>query len=311
MPTPPDTKGINKATFLRVASAVLRSDGISRSSLAKLCDISAVSAGKVVSAMLESDLAVPQKLASSGGRSAELIFPSPSLRATVIFAGEDRIRISVCELSGKECFSHSRPIDHSLDYKDNLLCVARSSQVILSKEASHTCGALVVCENDGLKKELYSSLSELLFLPSPIITTYEECVTSCLAQRYRDKNLLLLRISPTLRPMLFCGGSRISTKRTEPYRLSGLDELSLVKKLADTLTPFFDIIIPDKIIIDSEIFSVDKMLLSALSRELLRRRPSRAEEAPELFSLSEPPLVTLAALDMLAESTLKKLTEEL
>lgn len=292
-----DIDGVLENKSYDMILAILRLHGITRTQLAKICGVSAVTAGKVVSAMLAAGYATAESDTSAPNKRAELIKPAADLVALIIKVSRRKLSLLLCNIGGDIILSHSKNINDSLPIEQDIIRLISSSWDELGRYIGERCGTVILCE-DGVTKPDVRAISDAIpsFYPDVMLSS-KDCVERYINRVYPSDTTLFVGLGDTLDIRLFSEGRTLKSNHSAPPRIEQNDERFVISHLARTVSSLFNITLPRRIIIESEDIPFDSRALDMLREEIKLNTPLRREGLPEIITNTAPSLDVSEAVD--------------
>lgn len=294
-----DIDGVLENKSYDMILAILRSHGITRTQLAKICGVSVVTAGKVVSAMLAAGYAIAEPDTSAPNKRAELIKPAADLVALIIKVSRRKLSLFLCNIVGDIIISRSKNINDSLPVEEDIIRLISSSWDELGIYRSEHCGTVILCE-DGVAKPDARAISDAIpsFYPDVMLSS-KDCVERYINRAYPSDTTLFVALSDALDIRLFSDGRTLKSNHSAPPRIEQNDERFVIPHIARTVSSLFNITLPGRIIIESEDIPFDSRALDMLRKEIRLNTPLRREGLPEIITNTAPALDVREAVDII------------
>ena len=274
--TPLDVSGIKRDKLSLIINTLLSSGGITRGELASRCGVSAMTAGKVVSAMLEAGYATVSKDYDRDGRYLDHIYPSDVFRFLMIEMSEDSMSATVYDALYNTRLSYTQPRNESIPRElDEAAFISMAQESASAIKGSSALLGAVICSD---KEPLSSAMGLPLFSRRLAAAEY--------VSRAYPKGCVMLVGAETRGDLtLISDGAIVSGKYAPIGAAKEINsELELLEYLVERLSTFFSFITPDKIIIDTSGLSVTRRFASALSERLCERHSTEKEKLPEIVT---------------------------
>lgn len=274
--SPLDISGIKRDKLSLIINTLLSSGGITRGELAGRCSVSTMTAGKVVSAMLDSGYATLSKDYDCDGRYLDHIYPSDIFRFLIIELSESSMSATVYDALYNTHLAYIQPRNESIPRELDeaaFISVAQDSASTLKGSSALLCAVI----SSG-KESLSSPLGLPLFSRGLAAAEY-------VSRTYPQGCVLLVGAEMRGDLTLISDGSIVSGKYAPIGAKKQINsELELLEHLGERLPALFSFIIPDKIIIDTCGLSVTRRFASALSDLLCERYFIEKEKLPEIVT---------------------------
>ena len=269
--TPLDISGIKRDKLALIINTLLSSAGITRGELAVRCGVSTMTAGKVVSAMLDSGHATLSKDYDREGRYLDHIYPSGIFKFLIIELYEGSMSATVYDALDNIHLSYSQPRNESVPRE-----LDEAAFISMAREQSKCAclGAVIYSEGTATPiTEEMPSFSRRTAAAKYVSSAHPQgCVLLVGAERRGDI-------------MLISDGQPIKGKCAPicaPTEIKS--ELELLRYLGERLPSLFSFILPDKIIIDTNGLSVTRRFATALSELLCESCLLTKEKLPEIIT---------------------------
>ena len=289
----------------KIIRTALLCENITRAEIADICGVSNVTVGKIVTKLIESDVLSCEKRSLGVGPHTDVLSPSDKINTVFLHLGKSRIKLSVCDMSHNIIFEHSLRVDESIPYESNLTALAMSVYNDLKGIlANRICSVAVAFDDDSLlpATALLSSTFEDFTIDFSM--HYNDYIKRFIGEK-TDKSILLIRLDNTIDISLICGDRVFSSERQISDRLDMLDLSSAVFNIADTVAHLLKILIPDKIIIESDTLPINDTFINTLTSKIKECAPKYGDLIPEIYDGEALRLALRAASDM----TLAKLAD--
>ena len=283
-PTPLSIPSVNKSTAQKLIRALLSSGGITRGELAKACGVSAMTAGKVVSAMCLAGYAIAENEITKHGRTSEFIYPSERFTFLVFDILEHSMSADVFDARENIIFSYNQQrnpsIDAGTDAKMFISLVEEQLKDTDSKNNAFRLSALLYHQSTELDTDAFTMGNIKIFKERSVATA------SYVGELYPAECIAFVGAEEDADIMLVSKGARIHSKgKPRRQRSKGvISELDMLENLATRLCGLFEFLIPNKVIIDSRSLHISRRFSSELCEILCSRTSMQKEELPEFVT---------------------------
>jgi len=262
--------GIKRETARRLISALLSEGPMTRTRLAELCGVSAMTAGKAVKELLESSVIRKE------WDTAELFYPSELLTVLTLKLCEDKFLYSLSDLSGNtlaaDRITRNRIYTYEEDSERFLLAVRE--RISAAIEDRYCIGAVVA----DTPKQGFSALAERVIgfgFAEPV--TEISAVSKLSEMRYPSETVLLVTIGDHTDYRLIVGGIPTSPAHSAHREITELDEVEIIRRIVRRIIELSSVTLPTRVLVTSDRMRIDKKLIAALCEELKRRSVSIAD----------------------------------
>ncbi len=291
--------GISRDKIYAIISEVFRGDGLSRDELAEVTDMSNVTAGKIVSAMLARGMFTPEEQFIPRKRAPEKIFPSDKINILVFCLSEYRLSAALYNLRKSIIFSSSRPPNESLPIEFDVSAFADSiEQNIAELTDGNVCEIAVSTDKKSIPMLKYAKnrlLAEAEFLDEG------DCIADYMQRAFPSECAAYIKIDRDMSVRIFNGGVPVGKSSESRRPLDGMGERSVISFSAEYLTPIFQILAPSSLLIDSEILSLTPRFVSKLRSEIKRASRLEDEKMPDITVRGEHSFAALSAIGQMCD----------
>ena len=135
----------------KIIHTALLCENITRAEIADICGVSAMTVGKVITKLIESDVLSCEKRPLGAGPHTDILSPSDKINTVFLHLGKSRINLTVCDMRHNIIFEHSERVDESIPSESNLTALAMSVYNELKYIlANRICGVAVAFDDDSL-----------------------------------------------------------------------------------------------------------------------------------------------------------------
>ncbi len=272
--TPLCISGIKRDKLALIINTLLSYRGITRTELASLCGVSTVTAGKVVSAMLDAGYATVSKDYDKGGRYLDHIYPSATFKFFIIEMSDKTMSATVYDALENIHLSYSQPRNESIQRDiDEAAFISLTFEHTRALRERSTCLSAIIYSGKEPTLDGMPIFSRKLAAAEYVSNTYpHECVLLVGAQKHGDITII-------------SDGKTVNGKHA-PRRAAKeiTSELDLLEHLGEELSTLFSFIIPDTVVIDVTGLSVTRRFGSALSEMLCERYGIEKEKLPKIVT---------------------------
>ena len=300
-PSPINLNSLNKNTARALISAILSSGGITRTELAKLCGVSAMTAGKAVSAMLCAGYATAEPEVSERSRVSDLIYPSERFRFLIFSIGTREMCAEIYDTRENTRFCYTQPRNHSVD-------VTTDASAFLSTVNEQLRAADADPDTYRLSALLYHKItkldtSALARHGIDIFTDITNAAALYTKTKYPEECIAFVGVYGGADITVISDGKAINGKRAARKQRSkdALSELEMLDILSLQLSRLFNFITPDRVLIDSRSLHLSRRFASELYDRLEERTAMKKEELPELVTNDGIPFPSRAVIGQLID----------
>ena len=290
-----DAAGVSTQNKYEIIKYFLSDGTHSRSEAARSVSKSAMTVGKVASAMLARGLLVSELAAGEIGRSTEYLLANPSLCAYLINVGKESFSLSLLRANRTETRLRSRPRNPSLSYEDDLRSFLLSISGKLSQSTQDDVMGVALIYSDSVE---YAP--PCLDIRPDVTASQTEATGAYLQQLCPNGCSLWVNISDRILPTLYVGARPISNGAMG-LALRSKSETEIARELAKYLDSLCDTVIPDKVLITADVFPVDEIFIGCV-KENMKRKDSISFEVNKDMSP-----ISAYALDTATDSFAKRL----
>lgn len=294
-----DIDGVLQNKSSDIILSILRSKGVSRSQLAEQCGVSAMTAGKVVSAMLDANYAIAEHDTSAPNKRAELIKPAPDFGVIVAKLSRRKLKLFICDIGGDIILSRSKNINDSLPPEQEIIRLISSIQGELERYPSERRALAVLHGEEAAKPSSRIIANTLPFLTPCITLPSRDCAEKHINRVYPNDTTLWVKLDGAFDIRLFSEGHALNSNRTELPRMAQSDDSFVISHLAKTLSSLFNLTLPQRIIIETEDIPFDCRALDMLRAQIRSDTPLRRESLPEIIINTAPELDVKEAVDII------------
>lgn len=291
---------VNKNTAKTIISALLASNGITRTELAGTCKVSTMTAGKVVSAMCNVGYAeIGEEIAASGRRS-DFIYPSERFTFLIFDIGEHTMSADIYDARDNTRFTYDQPRNQSLDITTDAL-----SFLALVNEQSRDADE---CDTYRISALLYrkeTGLDIKALSQKGIDTVIEKSAAAAryASGRYKNECIAFVGADDGADIRIIADGKLIQGKGN-PIKHSarrGLSELEMLDALTAKLSSLFELVMPHKVMIDSRALHLSRRFSDELGERLCEHTAMQKEELPEFVTNDGIPFPSRAVIGQLID----------
>ena len=297
-PTPVSVKTVNKATARELITAMLSSAGITRGELAAKCNVSAMTAGKVVGAMLDAGYVTVEPEVSKHGRTTEFIYPSERFSFLIFEIGERAMSAEIYDARENTLLGYTEPRNASLDATtDAAAFVSLVNEQLEDIEDTYLLSALLYHQSVNIDMSAPPLGDIAIFKESTdAAALYARNVypTECIAfvGANGGADISIISDGNAVR------GKSASHNQRQPEPSS---ELEMLDALSLRLSRLFSFLLPDKVIIDSRSLHLSRRFSAELYELLEERTVMKKEELPELVTNDGIPFPSRAVIGQLID----------
>ena len=282
LPTPISIPSVNKNTARAIISALLSAGGVTRGELAARCGVSAMTAGKVVSAMCAAGYAAVAEEISAHGRVSDFIYPAESITFLVFDIGAKIMSADVIDAKESTRFSYAQPRNHGVDTASDVsgfISIVRE-QLADSEElnASYRLSALLYHAGVEL------NISDPIFKDISLFSSISDAKAQYVKKNHPKELVAFVSVNEFTDISLVFDGELIRGKQTAKRSKAALSELDMLNILTARLSSLFELVIPNRVIIDSRSLNLSRRFSSELGERLMSRTDMQKEELPELVT---------------------------
>lgn len=294
--------GISERKRLDVVRAVLTSEGISRNKIAEECGISKVTVGKMISVMLSEGFLVSEKQSLGKGRSTEIFRASSKINILVLCLEKRGLSAVISDIGGNILFSHRQPINDSIPYSSNIsdLITLLYDRISLAVKG-HICGIAVITEDGISSSDIQAASLVIPEFTADIVLHRRKYVADYISSTYPNEAVLLARIDASIEFALVCSGIDIGSRKAGCLALESIDEKRIVEQITDTLSALSHLLVPDRVMIESERICVTGDLVSALRNSFKQKSRVDDNDMPLFAMGGDTPIAVKAAIKRTAD----------
>lgn len=299
LPAPISIPSVNKNTAATIISALLASNGITRTDLAGACSVSAMTAGKVVNAMCHAGYAAIVEDFSAQGRRSDFIYPSDRFTFLIFDIGERTMSASIYDARESTRFTYTQPRNESVDITTD----ARSFVALVNEQISDIGQSDTYRLSALLYNKSISLNVKILEQEMPFSTAIEKSVAASeyAGKKYPGECIAFIGAADGSDISIISDGKTVSG-RSKPRKLSAkidTSEIDMLDTLPSKLISLFDFVMPDRVILESRSLHLSRRFSDELCERLCARRSIRKEELPELITNDGIPFPSRAAIGQL------------
>lgn len=297
LPTPISIKSVNKNTAKAIISALFSAGGVTRGELAARCGVSAMTAGKVVRAMCEAGYAAITEEIGSHGRISEFIYPTERFTFLVFDIGERSMWADVIDARGNTRLSYSQPRNHGIDVTEDVsrfvALVKEQIEDIAELRSAYTLSALL-CHSKSALDANTPALCDI-----SLISERTEAAVRYIESHYPEELVAFVGARDGADITLISKGEQICGKRGVGSAKETGSELDMLSILTSRLGSLFELICPDRVIIDSRSLHLSRRFSAELCEHITERRAIEKEELPEIITNDGIPFPSRAVIGQL------------
>ena len=282
LPTPISIKSVNKNTAKAIISALFSAGGVTRGELAARCGVSAMTAGKVVSAMCAAGYASTADEIGSHGRISEFIYPSERFAFVIFDIGEHNMWADIIDARGNTRLAYSQLRNHGIDITEDVshLVSLVNRQIGDSADLSslYTLSALL-CHGKAKLDLGVPALSGIT-----LVSERTDAAVSYIRALYPEELVAFVGARDGADITLVSKGEQIRGKHGADRVKEAVSELDMLNILTSRLGSFFELICPDRVLIDSRSLHLSRRFSSELCENITNRQAVEKEELPEIVT---------------------------
>ena len=286
--------GVTASTAKAIIAKILSANGITRTDLALSCGVSAMTAGKIVSAMRDVGYATVGEEISARGRRSEFIYPAECFTFLIFDVGERAMYADVYDARENLKFTYTQPRNESVDFATDVASfvalVNEQLSDIGSPDAYRLSALLCRDQNMSIPPESIELVTERAFAAASYVKDAypNECIAFVGANDGADISVI-------------SDGKLLLGKTTPKNRAAKhvASELEMLDTLTGKLAGLFELLIPDRVIIDSRSLHISRRFSSEFSERLTARTGMQKEELPELTTNDGIPFPSRAVIGQL------------
>ncbi|MBO5845607.1 MAG: hypothetical protein J6Q77_03065 [Clostridia bacterium] len=291
-------EGVSKEKKLDIIRAVIFSDGISRRKLAEKCGVSSMTVGKVISALVYEGIVSSERSAPVRGKSTELFRASQRVKLLLFCLEKHRLSVYVTSARGDVIYESTQLLNDSIPYDANISALVTSSYDRIADTLSEGICCVSVITDDSIRAEDVSIISSVLpDLHIDLLSSKNQCTENYMRENYPGKTVAFVQTGDDVTLSLYCRGSKVgSESAVKPHRT-----VKSAKEIAELLVNLSYILIPDAVIVETDLSHSTPDALSVLKNEFLRKTRLSKEDAPEFILENKTSPAILSALKSAAE----------
>ncbi len=267
--------GIRRETATELISTLLSDSPMTRTRLAELCGVSAMTAGKAVKELLERGII---KKETDG---AELFYPSELLTVLTLRLCEDSFFYCLCDLSGSALAADRISRNSIYAYEEDILRFFRTVSLRIAEhtERKYCIGALIVDATPKNIREFAENAMDIDF-SAPISSI--RAISKLCGGKHPNETALLVSIGDYTDYTLMIDGAYSSPAHANHREITELDELEIINRIVKRVIDLSAVTLPKRILVTSDRLRIDKKLIEALKEELKKRSPAIYDEIKEI-----------------------------
>ena len=297
----PDVSAQNKFDII---TELLLTPQSTRRDVASASHLSSVTVGKVVCAMLEDGILVSSKLHNTRGRSTEILFPMPTLRALLILIRDTAFYASYIMLDGKEEQIIVRHRNESLDLEDDIRVFLAAVRIEIEAEKD-IIGVYLVHSTKSPSK-LGINIPLMLGLVPSLVSEFYDTLGMFFESAYPNDTALYIDIGDRVRYNLYAGGKALS-QNAIGHTLEERNEYSVALEVSKRLSSLFEFVVPSVIAMSSDKITADKRFIDFVASELSKRGRIKESAMPRFIYDRDISLVGNVILQKSVEALAKEL----
>ncbi len=301
LPTPISTPSVNKSTAKAIISALLSSNGITRAELARECGVSAVTAGKVVTAMCDAGYASTGAEFSAYGRKSEFVYPADRFTFLVFDIGESTLSADIYDARESTRFTYAQPRNESVDITTDarsFLSLVTEQTADAAEEDTYSLSALLYHKESALD-------ADTLCRDNNISASLDRSAAAALyaCGAYPNECIAFVGANYSSEISIISGGTQIRGKGrpSRHTQRAVTSELDMLDTLTAKLDSLFEFVIPDKVVIDSRSLHLSRRFSAELAERVCARTNMQKEELPELVTNDGIPFPSRAVIGQLID----------
>lgn len=302
-----DADGVSREKQLDIIRTVIFSDKISRGEIAKLCGVSSMTVGKVISALIRAGLVRVEKAALGKGKNTELLSAADNINILVFCFEPQKLSVTLSDTRANVLFSHSQPVNDSIPYNSNIADLITSAYGHIERILREKLCAVSVISTDGIRSEDISVINSII--PDfyiDVLADSREYTADYMRENHSSKNLLFIRVGERVDLSLYCRGVEISSRNAVAIPREQIS----VEKIADILVNLSHIIIPDMVILEPDRALATNDLLPSLKNEFGRKSRTSENDMPEFTLADKTPIAVLSAIKRATDRIIASLVGE-
>ena len=299
LPAPISIPSVNKNTAATIISALLASNGITRTDLAGACSVSAMTAGKVVTAMCDAGYACICEEFSVHGRRTDFIYPSGSFTFLIFDIGERTMSANLYDALENTSFTYTQPRNESVD----ITADARSFVALVNEQISDIGQSDTYRLSALLYNKSISLNVKILEREMPFSIAIEKSVAASeyVNTKYPSECVAFIGGSDGSDISIISDG-KIVAGRSKPKKLGAKilrSEIDMLDTITEKLVSLFDFVMPDKVILESRSLHLSRRFSDELCERLCTSTSMQKEELPELVTNDGIPFPSRAVIGQL------------
>lgn len=299
LPKPISIPSVNKNTAKAIIATLLSSNGITRTELARACGVSAMTAGKVVSAMCSAGYASIGTEISECGRRSDFIYPSERFTFLIFYIGERTMSAEIYDARDNTRFCYTQPRCDGVDaHTDAAAFIAFvNEQLEDSDEREYYRLSALISYGTGVNAQSLGAYDVSVSAKSL------DAAAEYVKRAYPTECVAFVGADSTCDIRLIAKGEEICGKTATRRRSakSITSELDMLSVLSERLASIFELLIPDRVVIDSRSLHLSRRFSSELGELLTERTGLQKEELPELVTNDGIPFPSRAVIGQLID----------
>ena len=254
-----DAHGVSPENKYQIIKYLLSPELHSRTDAAKSVSLSAVTVGKVASAMQQRGILCSEQREGGRGRSTELVFASRELSAICIELGQGFFRCTRQKIDKTSAILCESRVNDSLSYEDALLRFLDTASTELGAIPQKDIMGISLLYDKEYLGARGTDVKAIDGLSPDAVLSSSGAIGLYFANRYPDKVCLRVLVSDKIYTSLYANGINLS-ERGMGYVAEGSDELGIISELCKHLKTLFETVVPHSVIVESDRITADKKL---------------------------------------------------
>ena len=306
---PLNIQGIAEDKAYKIIYTTLTSENISRGEIARICSVSTMTVGKVVSELLRAGLLISKKVPRGTGPHTEILRPSPKINTLFFDLGERRIKLTVCNAAKEVIIERTLEINDALPYEANVInFVTAISKSLPEPIAQGFCGYAAAHRRKGCQYAINTALSTGAPAEFLAVRSYDDYVCDIIKKQHPEKCIFLLHIGDNISLSIIHEGRRINTNNPIVEQISPLDVKGAIVGIATSLAPIVRTIHADMIILESDTMPIDARFTDALKNKISEL--TQGKQTLDIVPGEELHLASRSATYMTAEKLARELSKK-
>ena len=299
LPQPISIPSVNKNTAKAIIAALFASGGITRTELARACGVSAMTAGKVVSAICSAGYASIGTEISECGRRSDFIYPSERFTFLIFDIGERTMSAEIYDARDNTRFCYTQPRCEGVDaHTDAAAFVSLVKEQLADSDDRRDFRLAAL-----LTHTTSISAGALSARDISVSAKRSDAAAEYVKRAYPTECVAFVGADFTCDIKLIANGEEICGKSAARRKAGAsiTSELDMLSVLSERLTSIFELLIPDKVVIDSRSLHLSRRFSSELCERLTERTGLQKEELPEIVTNDGIPFPSRAVIGQLID----------